>query len=200
MCRPSCRKSTTGMKATTTIESVRRIRRSSCGKKNVGVVMALAAFLSPVAWADEKAQSAERETSRNEQREEVREQVGYQLMTPAERDAYRERMRAAARTVEGASSSVSSTMPGCRRVRRSRGGPAGYADDAGPGHGRRCRDGAWRWHGGAVVSSRGRGCAWRHPLHAVPWPVLRRGAQGSQVLRIFSRLPFSAVKCTHWST
>ncbi|MBX3686679.1 MAG: hypothetical protein KF909_11125 [Rhodocyclaceae bacterium] len=69
-------------------------------QKNVGVVMALAAFLSPVAWADEKAQSAERETSRNEQREEVREQVyGYQLMTPAERDAYRERMRAA-RTVE----------------------------------------------------------------------------------------------------
>ena len=72
-------------------------------------------------WADEKAQSAERETSRNEQREEVREQVhGYQLMTPAERDAYRERMRAA-RTVEEREQPVSSTMPGCRRVRRSRG-------------------------------------------------------------------------------
>ena len=69
-------------------------------QKSVGVALALAALSSPAAWADEKAKAEEHEANRNEQREEVREQVyGYQLMTTAERDAYRERMRAA-RTVE----------------------------------------------------------------------------------------------------
>ena len=69
-------------------------------QKRTGAILALAALSMTTAWADEKAQSMERETNRVEQREEVREQVyGYQLMTPAERDAYRQRMRAA-RTVE----------------------------------------------------------------------------------------------------
>lgn len=169
-------------------------------QKNVGVVMALAAFLSPVAWADEKAQSAERETSRNEQREEVREQVyGYQLMTPAERDAYRERMRAA-RTVEEREQLRLEHHARMQARAKEQGGPAGYADDAGPGHGRRCRDGAWRWHGArssVVAEGAAHGGT---PCTRCPGLSCAGGAQGSQVLRIFSRLPFSAVKCTHWST
>lgn len=69
-------------------------------QKRTGAILALAALSMTTAWADEKAPSMERETNRVEQREEVREQVyGYQLMTPVERDAYRQRMRAA-RTVE----------------------------------------------------------------------------------------------------
>lgn len=65
-------------------------------KGSVSRILLLAALSGSSAWADDKAQSMEREATQTEQRTEAREQVyGYQLMTPAERDAYHQRMRAA---------------------------------------------------------------------------------------------------------
>ena len=157
-----------------------KIRRSSCGKRTLVWLWRWLHFCRQ--WLG-RMKRLSRRSARRVATNSVKRSASRSLRLPARgacRTRCRERMPCA-RTVEERKAAPSrAPCPDAGACEKGRVDPAGYADDAGPGHGRRCRDGAWRWHG-ARSSVVAEGAAHGGTLHAVPWPVLRRG--GAQAAR-----------------